>query len=113
MMQLSLREQRSADLLLQIEAEMRAIGLWQVVAPSDEALSSPLPFCHDTLSFPQWLQFIFLPRMKVLLEAGAALPDRCGIAPMAEESFRFVGLNTAGLLALLRLMDETLGRADD
>lgn len=108
-MRQSERRLRSAELLLELEAEMRGIGLWQADAPSAEALASVLPFCHDTLSLPQWLQFIFLPRMKILLEAGAALPDRCGIAPMAEESFHFADLNTARLLALLRQIDDTLG----
>ncbi|WP_258876037.1 YqcC family protein, partial [Pseudomonas aeruginosa] len=29
-----------------------------------EALASPEPFCVDTLALEQWLQWIFLPRMK-------------------------------------------------
>lgn len=107
-MERSLRQARSAELLLEIEAEMRRIGLWAREAPSPEALASPLPFCCDTLSFAEWLQFVFLPRMKIMLEAGAVLPSRCGLAPMAEESFRFRGINTVKISALLRQVDDTL-----
>lgn len=107
-MERSLRQARSAELLLEIEAEMRRIGLWEQEAPSAEALASTLPFCCDSLSFAQWLQFIFLPRMKIMLEAGAVLPSQCGLAPMAEESFRFVEINTVKISALLRQVDDTL-----
>lgn len=102
------RHARSAELLLEIEAEMRRLDLWSKAMPSDEALSSALPFCCDTLNFAEWLQFIFLPRMKIMLEAGAVLPDRCAIAPMAEESLHRLGCDTAKLVFLLQAVDDTL-----
>lgn len=97
-----------AGLMLEVEAEMRHVGLWGEASPSNDALSSVLPFCCDTLSFAEWLQYVFLPRMKVLLEAGANLPGKCGLVPMAEESFRFLGPNAAKILSLLRQVDEAL-----
>ena len=81
-----------AELLIDIEAELRQLGLWERQSPPAEALASEQPFCIDTLTLPQWLQFIFLPRLYRLLEQDAALPDRCGIAPLAEEYFRGTGL---------------------
>ncbi|RFQ09873.1 pseudouridine synthase, partial [Pseudomonas sp. ATCC 13867] len=59
-----------ADQLLLIEREMRAIGLWGEERPSQEALSSQEPFCVDTLALEEWLQWIFLPRMKLIIETG-------------------------------------------
>ncbi|WP_295515140.1 YqcC family protein [uncultured Pseudomonas sp.] len=73
-----------ADQLLQIERELRLLGWWSVHAPSAEALASQEPFCVDTLSFAQWLQWIFLPRMKLIIESNGTLPVRSGIRPMAE-----------------------------
>ncbi|BCX88321.1 hypothetical protein MIN45_P0690 [Methylomarinovum tepidoasis] len=102
------RIDRAADLLLELEAELRRLGLWEEARPSDEALASPLPFCCDTLSFPQWLQFVFLERMKPLIEAGGPLPGQCGIAPMAEEWFAGSGIESKRLLRLLRDFDELL-----
>jgi uncharacterized protein YqcC (DUF446 family) len=99
---------RVADLLLDIEAELRRLDLWQGATPPIEALASRMPFCCDTLDFCAWLQFVLLGRMKQLIEAGAQLPDNCGIAPMAEEYFRFVTCDTARLLAILERMDATL-----
>ncbi|MCB1848871.1 MAG: YqcC family protein [Halieaceae bacterium] len=97
-----------AELLIDIEAELRQLGLWERQAPPAEALASEQPFCIDTLTLPQWLQFIFLPRLYRLLEQDAALPDRCGIAPLAEEYFRGTGLPSAGLEQILLRMDEVL-----
>ncbi|WP_227500254.1 YqcC family protein [Marinobacter nanhaiticus] len=77
-----------ADGLLAIETELRRLDYWDSEPPAPEALESSQPFCVDTLSFPQWLQFMFLPRMKYLIEEDMALPAVSGIAPMAEEFFR-------------------------
>jgi uncharacterized protein YqcC (DUF446 family) len=97
-----------AEVLIDIEAQLRQLGLWDKIPPSTEALASDQPFCVDTLTLPQWLQFVFLPTIYTMLEEDAPLPDRCGIAPMAEEYFRGSGLSCEGLVALLENIDELL-----
>ena len=93
-----------AATLMDIEAELRRIGHWDRVAPPAEALRSEQPFAVDTLQFNQWLQFIFIPRIRFLLEQQEALPGACSIAPMAEEFYRGQRLTVDGLLdALLRI----------
>jgi uncharacterized protein YqcC (DUF446 family) len=97
-----------AEVLIDIEAQLRQLGQWQTVRPSAEALASDQPFCVDTLTLPQWLQFVFLPTLYAMLEEDEALPERCGIAPMAEEYFRGTGLRSHDLVAALRRMDSLL-----
>lgn len=104
------RHHHIADLLLAIEQEMRRIGLWEDVAPSAAALASPLPFCHDTLEFHQWLQWVFLARMRTLLQSGAPLPTACDIHPLAEHSFLELPQDTARLLKLIGEIDRTISR---
>ncbi|WP_428820657.1 YqcC family protein [Microbulbifer sp. MCCC 1A16149] len=99
-----------ATLLLELEAEMRAVELWDAEPPSEEALASTQPFCVDTLTLPQWLQFVFLPRMSQLVELEQPLPGKCGIAPMAEEYFRGTDLPIAGLTRKLLDIDKRLER---
>jgi uncharacterized protein YqcC (DUF446 family) len=77
-----------------IERELRIQGWWDEVAPSAEALSSVEPFSVDTLDFEQWLQWIFLPRMKAILEQDLPLPNASGIQEMAE--MVFAGRNVQG-----------------
>ena len=76
-----------ADHLLLIEHELRSQGWWSEQAPSAEALASVTPFAVDVMSFEQWLQWIFLPRMKEIIERGLALPSASGILVMAETVF--------------------------
>ena len=52
-----------AEVLIDIEAELRRLGLWDAAPPPAEALASTEPFAIDTLTPPQWLQFIFLPTL--------------------------------------------------
>lgn len=99
-----------AQQLLLIERELRVQGWWESQAPSAEALASPEPFCVDSLAFEQWLQWIFLPRMKALLEAGAALPQVSGIQAMAEQAYG-AQARARGLIALLGEFDTLIGRA--
>jgi len=103
-----------AAVLIDIEAELRGLALWESRAPSEEELASTQPFAIDTMSLPQWLQWIFLPRMYALIETEGDLPPRCGITPMAEEYFRGKGLPIAGLLTALEEVDTLLsGEAPD
>ncbi|MEN5240292.1 MULTISPECIES: YqcC family protein [Pseudomonas] len=76
-----------ADHLLLIEQELKVQGWWSADTPSDKMLASTVPFAVDSMSFEQWLQWIFLPRMKLILEHGLALPNASGILVMAETVF--------------------------
>ncbi|MEW5248264.1 YqcC family protein [Microbulbifer sp. 2201CG32-9] len=98
-----------ADQLLRLEAELRRLKLWSLETPTAEALASTEPFCLDTLTLPQWLQFVFLPRMRQLVESGQPLPRRCGIAPVAEEFFENSG-HFHALIEQLREIDRRLER---
>lgn len=73
----------AADLILGIEQTMRSDGFWHQHTPSPAAMASRTPFCADTLEFTQWLQFVFLARMRMLIESGGELPAHSGIAVMA------------------------------
>ncbi len=97
-----------AALMMDVEAHLRQLGLWESEPPPDEAFASTQPFFIDTMSLPQWLQFVFLPTMQRLLEEEADLPTACGIAPMAEEHFRGTALPVAELLLVLERLDETI-----
>jgi uncharacterized protein YqcC (DUF446 family) len=93
------------SLLMDIECELRVLGLWEDETPSAEALASIEPFAVDTLSFSQWLQFIFVPKMYFIIEQKITLPTNCQIAPMAEESFAQSNVPALALIQYLRKLD--------
>ncbi|WP_046006849.1 YqcC family protein [Pseudoalteromonas rubra] len=75
------------QLLDELEHTLREAELWQAKPVPAQALLSVQPFCCDTLRFEQWLQFVFIVKMRALIQSGAALPANMAIAPMAEVSF--------------------------
>lgn len=87
---------------------MKQLGAWSDQPPAAEALQSSQPFCVDTLEFPQWLQFVFLPRMWALVHCGKPLPRVSGMAPMAEEHFRGRAESGRALIDELARMDHLL-----
>ncbi len=99
-----------ADLLLEIEAEMRRLNLWEATPPPDAALQSLMPFCHDTLRLEQWLQWVFLPKMKQVVESEEECPSSSEIAPLAEYRFAQLARPTATLLALIERFDNHINR---
>lgn len=96
------------SLLIDIEAELRRLQLWDSELPSAAALASTEPFCVDTLTFPQWLQFIFLPRMRMLCAAQQLPPGRCDIKPLAEQYFSGGRLDVLALVRVLGELDQRI-----
>jgi uncharacterized protein YqcC (DUF446 family) len=101
-----------AEQLLLIERELRALGVWTSSPPDAQALASQEPFCVDTLSLDQWLQWVFLPRMMIILERGETLPTVSGILAMAEMVYRDQPQHVAGLLKALERFDVLISRGD-
>lgn len=97
-----------ADQLLLLEHELRRQQMWTAEAPSAQALASQAPFCVDSMALEVWLQWVFVPRMTALIEAGSALPERCGISPVAEVEYASRGGRLDGLRAILREIDRLL-----
>lgn len=63
---------------------LKAHDLWTSQPPSTAALASSAPFACDTMPFEQWLQYIFIPKMKALIESRQPLPSSIALLPMGE-----------------------------
>ncbi len=100
-----------SELLIDVECELRRLKVWEDERPPAEALLSTQPFAVDTLSFTQWLQFIFIPRIRNIIESEGALPQKCDIAPMAEEYFRGQFMLVEDLIQTLNKIDEVITRS--
>ncbi len=99
---------RIADVLLEVEATLRISGKWDEDSPDSNALASKQPFCVDTLEFEQWLQWIFLPRMKTTLEETKPHPTTSGIFVYAHECLHKNDPSTGSLLKLIKTFDELI-----
>ena len=99
---------RIAAVLLEVEASLRTHGKWDETQPSASELNSSIPFCMDTLRFEQWLQWIFLPRMKDTIEQTKPLPAQSGIFEYAEECLQKSDPSTTTLLKQLKKFDDLI-----
>jgi len=99
------RHSQLASLLFEVERELRQMRLWADQHPPAEALRSSEPFSIDVLTFTQWLQFIFLPKMYATIEAAGELPESCSIAPMAEAFFKAECIEASAMIRHLAAVD--------
>jgi uncharacterized protein YqcC (DUF446 family) len=88
-----------------IEAELRRIGVWSGQPPAHSAFASSVPFFADSMRFEQWLQWVLLARLRALIEGDLPLPERCQVVPMAEESLHHLEQDLSRLFALLQALD--------
>lgn len=88
-----------------IEMMMQAIGLYSDQRPDDSAFDSSVPFCYDTMSFLEWLQWVMFPRTFEMIEKQLPLPTVCEIHPLAEEEFKSLEQETDTLLAEIEVLD--------
>ncbi len=102
------RYQQLHQLLLDIEAEMRAWSLWTAVSPSPEALSSQQPFCVDTMNFWEWVQWLMLPRFQVMIDSRQPLPNGSNMLPMAEQALLHSKVKSSKLLDYFAELDQLL-----
>lgn len=91
-----------SKLLDKLEVEMQANGLWQANAPSESALISVEPFAIDTLLPHEWLQWIFIPKIRVMIAQNAPLPAKFSIAAYFEESWK----NDAQFAPVVRVIQQ-------
>ncbi|WP_106478634.1 YqcC family protein [Phytohalomonas tamaricis] len=78
------QHQELREALSNLEAALQAADLWTIVQPEAKAFESTQPFCIDTMTLPQWLRFLLVPRLWSLIDAKATLPTNSQIAPAAE-----------------------------
>ncbi len=107
---MSLLEKKShvADLMLQLECELRTHGLWEDALPSTEQMMSTEPFACDVMPLQQWLQWVFLPRMKAIVESEADLPHACNISVYAEDTIAKLDLDVDTVVAVIQDIDNAL-----
>ena len=94
-----------------LEAELRSAYLWNAEKPSEEDLSSIEPFAVDKLSFNQWLQFIFIQRLRAICDQKGSLPEVCSISPMAEEFYQATEVDASTIIKLLASIDDLITNA--
>ena len=98
-------------LLGELEAELRLAQQWSTQQISPEDLVSSEPFAIDKLSFSQWLQFVFVPRLQIVCDSRNPLTVSCSVAPMAEEFYRLNRIDADAIIDQLASIDQLITSA--
>jgi len=70
----------------QLKDCMQSANLWENDSPpAASKLCSSIPFSADRMTFLQWLQWVFVPRLSEIIDKKQSLPKNCNIQPYAEE----------------------------
>ncbi|SHE28863.1 Uncharacterized conserved protein YqcC, DUF446 family [Modicisalibacter ilicicola DSM 19980] len=84
--------------LARLEATLSSVDLWRTPCPEATAFDSQEPFCLDTMELPQWLRYVFIPRLQALVDTEAALPVTCQVAPAVEAYLQHAKPSTRALV---------------
>lgn len=79
-----MKNQQILNSLFELEKALKDCNLWQQTPPSVEKLQSEIPFCADCLTIYEWLQWLFIPKIKELLNTKSNLPHQLKILPYLE-----------------------------
>ncbi len=88
---------------------MQRLGVWQEAPLPEAAYAFELAFGADTMTYLQWLQFVFVPRVEALLAEGGPWPRSSAVGTQALREFDGWG-EGAALVDLLCGFDALLGR---
>ena len=102
--------QQLSLLLERVETELKAVGMWSETKPASKSFQSELPFFYDTMSFEEWVQWVYIARFREMIKANQLLPQSSDVSPMAEESFQGRSQRCEGVIAALRDFDRALGQ---
>ncbi|MFN8373775.1 MAG: YqcC family protein [Anaerolineae bacterium] len=76
-----------ASVLDSIEAELKRIGYWQDTPLQPEQYDFRAAFAMDTMAYNQWLQFVFIPRVRSIIAAQGQFPASSSVGTQAVREF--------------------------
>ena len=92
--------------ILRIETIMQEKSLYASERPDEQAFQSAVPFCYDTMTLLQWMQWVMFPRTREMIVKDLPLPTVCEVHPLAEEEFKLIEQETDDLLAEILALDK-------
>ena len=105
----STRIANARKIIAEIEAEMKRTGYWSTQPLPAEAYDFRQAFAMDTMAFPQWLQFVFIPRVRQIIDEQGAFPSQSMVGTQAIREFDG-DVNAEQLVSLLNDFDRLFDR---
>lgn len=90
------------ELLDDLQEKLENHGYWQDLPPTDDALASDEPFAIDMLTCTEWLQWVFITKMRYLIIHQLPMPMSMVIAPYVNEAL----INMTGSSDIIKVCAE-------
>ncbi len=71
-----------------VEAEMKQVGVWEIEEPTPGALAAGGAFGTKSMAFEQWLRWIFVPRVRQILDEHGPFPPKSQVSQQAYREWR-------------------------
>ncbi len=96
--------------LITLETQLRHVALWSDTPPDDKAMQSSEPFCVDTMPIEQWLQWVFIPKMKKMTTSPdfQGFNQRSDIHTMVDYIFMTYHQKTDDITTTIKTIDTLL-----
>jgi uncharacterized protein YqcC (DUF446 family) len=75
----------------EIEAEMKRVGLWEIEKPAPEKFEDMDAFGTKTMAFEQWLRWVFVPRVREILDDKGEFPRGSQVSQQAFREWKVWG----------------------
>lgn len=103
------KRKRMEEIADEIEAEMQRLGWWQADPPSEGTAIAGGAFGRETIAFTQWLQVIFVNRLRQAAAGTFEIPKFSQVSTMAHRELDGGPEDIDRLMDLLREVDRLVG----
>ena len=97
-----------SKLLAELELQMKQVALWQVDQPKAESLMSQQPFAMDTLEPSEWLQWVFIKKLRHQIDEDLPIYKQFNVSPYFEQCWEG-DKRYLSVLQILKKIDEGEG----
>lgn len=99
------KRRRLGEIADGIEAELKRLGWWQDDPPSEETAIAGGAFGMQTVAFSQWLQVVFVKRLRQAAAGEFEIPSSSSVSTFATREFDGYTEDLDGLMKLLYEVD--------
>jgi uncharacterized protein YqcC (DUF446 family) len=95
-----------------IEAELKNIGWWSEKPIDPSKMNFKEPFAADTLAYNQWLQFVFIPRVRTIIKENGDFPKQSQVGGRAVREWDYMERieKAQNLIKLLNEFDDLFNK---
>lgn len=102
------KRRRLGEIADEIESEMKRLRWWQDDPPSEDEVLAGGAFGLETVAFTQWLQVVFVPRLRQAASGEFPVPSSSSVSTMAVREFDGYPEDTERLMDLLHEVDRVV-----